>query len=127
MLEGGHDIAVKLLLKDSKQGVDEFKNEVICIARLQHRNLVKLLGYCIQGDKRILIYEFMPNNNLDSFIFEDRPSMASVVLMLGGEGALTHSKQPGFFTERNLLEVESTRSEVEQCSANLVSTTVVEA
>ncbi|XP_028104373.1 G-type lectin S-receptor-like serine/threonine-protein kinase At4g27290 [Camellia sinensis] len=69
MLEGGHDIAVKLLLKDSKQGVDEFKNEVICIARLQHRNLVKLLGYCIQGDKRILIYEFMPNNNLDSFIF----------------------------------------------------------
>ncbi|CAL5335859.1 unnamed protein product [Camellia sinensis] len=69
MLEGGHEIAVKLLLKDSKQGVDEFKNEVICIARLQHRNLVKLLGYCIQGDKRILIYEFMPNNNLDSFIF----------------------------------------------------------
>ncbi|GMP52735.1 hypothetical protein CsSME_00018439 [Camellia sinensis var. sinensis] len=58
---------------------------------------------------------------------EDRPNMASVVLLLGGEGALTHPKQPGFFIERNLLEAESTGSEVEQCSANMVSTTVVEA
>ncbi|KAL7237435.1 hypothetical protein ACSBR2_003680 [Camellia fascicularis] len=58
---------------------------------------------------------------------EDRPNMASVVLMLGGEGALTHPKQPGFFTERNMLKAESTGSEVEQCSANTVSTIEVEA
>ncbi|KAL7250107.1 hypothetical protein ACSBR1_012163 [Camellia fascicularis] len=58
---------------------------------------------------------------------EDRPNMASVVLVLDGEGALTHPKQPGFFTERNMLEPESTGSEVEQYSTNMVSTIVVKA
>jgi serine/threonine protein kinase len=77
-----HPVAVKVL-NASKENGEDFINEVASISRTSHVNIVTLLGFCLEGPKRALIYEFMPNGSLEKFIHNDNPE--KTIMHLGLE------------------------------------------
>ncbi|KAL1553079.1 rust resistance kinase Lr10-like isoform X2 [Salvia divinorum] len=75
-LRSGNHVAVKLLGKSGGNGQD-FMNEIATIGRIHHINVVQLVGYCAQGSKRALVFDFMPNGSLEKYLF-NRQKMNSL-------------------------------------------------
>ncbi|KAJ1291233.1 hypothetical protein BS78_02G301800 [Paspalum vaginatum] len=74
VLTDGQQIAVKRFSQSSGQGIQELKNELLLVAKLQHKNLARLVGVCLQEHEKLLVYEYMPNRSIDTILFDPEKS-----------------------------------------------------
>ncbi|TYH32037.1 hypothetical protein ES288_A01G219500v1 [Gossypium darwinii] len=96
---GNKDVAVKRVSKKSNQGKQEFIAEVTTIGNLNHKNLVKLIGWCYERRELLLVYEYMPNGSLDKFIFYDeKTSMFIATLGDFGLARTIHEKEKAYYS-----------------------------
>ncbi|CAM0879137.1 unnamed protein product [Alopecurus aequalis] len=116
VLEGGQEIAVKRLSLESRQGAREFLNEVRLLLKVQHRNLVSLLGCCaassVDGARaghKMLVYPYFPNGSLDHFLFDrekraqlDWPKRYQIILGLARGLLYLHEESPVKIIHRDI-------------------------
>lgn len=78
VLRDGTQVAIKCLSAESKQGTQEFLTEINMISNIRHPNLVELIGCCIEGSNRILVYEYLENNSIASVILGNHQHMGAL-------------------------------------------------
>ncbi|KAL6847830.1 hypothetical protein ACP4OV_021958 [Aristida adscensionis] len=109
VLESGEQIAVKKLSLSSRQGVREFLNEVRLLLKVQHRNLVSLLGCCASSGHKMLVYPYFPNGSLDHILFDrnrsvqlDWPKRYQIIIGLARGLLYLHEESPVKIIHRDI-------------------------
>ncbi|KAL9297892.1 hypothetical protein ACSQ67_023788 [Phaseolus vulgaris] len=127
-LEDGQEIAAKKLCNSTWTRSERIQERsYTCVPNFSTEILLRFSVAPLKEGKKCLVYEYMPNKSLDSFLFEDRPNMASVIFMLSSENTLPTPKEPGFLIDRTKIAGECSTSNEMKTSTNELTVTLLEA